>query len=281
MWKRMALALRAMNAGNAILQTKRADCFGIGGIVFLPAHFNDRDFGLGEVQVLEIGIEVRFVETAAQSDDSDGLAMSAGVVGKLIGLCDRTWIRQVLVGVLNRGSRRTRIVGSHAESHHRLNYILKIGRNLYGAVMGTIHTVVFVVQMDEVYLEGLRQIGQPPMQNEAASGVADLLDFKHILTGKGSHHRQVFFGRSVELGKLLAAEILAGVRQLQSHALNVLAHIVVRSARAQHEDHSGTFVGVNRESYHLPVREVVNLRYRNITCRVHSNTYGFLIFQSR
>ena len=52
--------------------------------------------------MLEVGIEVRFMEAAAEDDDADGLAASRTAWRKLVGLGDGSRVHQMPLGMRRR-----------------------------------------------------------------------------------------------------------------------------------------------------------------------------------
>ncbi len=70
------------------------------------------------------------------------------------------------------------------------------------------------------------------------------------------------------------------MRKMLGHAVDMLAHGVVRRARPEHEDHSRLLIRVNCQVRYLAIYEMINFSNRNILWRSHENTYGFLNLQS-
>jgi len=102
--------------------------------------------------------------------------------------------------------------------------------------------------------------------------MAGFSNLQIVRSGEGVNHGQVFVGRSVLMGKLLAREVVPRMWELAGHALQVFTHGVVRSSRPQHEDYSGLVLRIDRNSHHFTMYEMVNLSYWNILRLSHRIT---------
>src|SRR5208283_3742799 len=134
--------------------------------------------------------------------------------------------------------------------------------------------------MNELHVEGARQVGQLPFQNQATPGMTNFGNLEIVLAGECRNHGEVLLRGSVLTGKLVTGEVLSLIRQLQGHAVQMSTHGVMRSSRPQYEGYSSLLVEVHRHIHHFAAYEMIDFADRNVLSRNHGDTYGFLNLQS-
>src|SRR5271157_3074047 len=133
--------------------------------------------------------------------------------------------------------------------------------------------------MNELHVEGPRQVGQFPLQNQGPPRMANFGNLEIVFAGECRNHREVLLRGSVLTGKLVTGEVLSLMRQLQGHAVQMFTHGVMRGSRPQHEGYSSLLVEVHRHIHYFAAYEMIDFTDRNVLSRNHGDTYGFLNLQ--